>query len=299
MVGLARTFFMTMSSRRQFLQAAAATGLGAAFADAGQPRQPADDPFGGFTVGIQSYSYRKFTFERALEQIRDLGLRHAEFYREHIPLTATDAQMKAAKSLLEKYRITPIAFGVEAFTKDHAANRRVFEFGRNLGIRYFSAAPTPDSFDSLDKLVAEFNIGIGIHPHGPVRNNKELDRWYSAEVIMEAVRNRHRLIGSCLDTGHLIRCNQEPFNRRLDPAAQVRVMGNRNFGLHLKDHDNKRRTDVVFGRGVLDVPAVLRALREVKFQGYIAIEYEASPENPTADIRACLDVFKEAVRKIA
>lgn len=290
---------MTTPSRRQFLQAAAATGLSAALADAGQPRQPAADPFGGFTVGIQSYSYRKFTFERALEQIRDLGLRNVELYREHVPLTATDAQMKAAKNLLEKYRLTPIAFGVEAFTKDHAANRRVFEFGRNLGVRYLTANPRPDSFDSLDKLVAEFNIGIAIHGHGPVRNNKELDRWYSAEAIMEAVRNRHRLIGSCLDTGHLIRCNQEPFNRRLDPAAQIRVMGNRNFGLHLKDHDNKRRTDVVFGRGVLDVPGILRALREVKFQGYISIEYEASPENPTADIRACLDVFKEAVRKIA
>src|SRR3984957_6750504 len=109
MVGLARKFSMTVPSRRQFLQATAATAFSAALADAGQPRQPAEDPFGGFTVGIQSYSYRKFTFERALEQIRDLGLRHAEFYREHIPLTATDAQMKAVKNLLEKYRITPIA----------------------------------------------------------------------------------------------------------------------------------------------------------------------------------------------
>lgn len=288
---------MTTPSRRQFLQASAATALGAALAEAGQPRQQANDEFGGFTVGIQSYSYRKFTFERALEQIQNLGLRHAEFYREHIPLTSTDAQMKAAKNLLEKYRITPIAFGVERFTKDHAANRRIFEFARNLGARYLSADPNPDSFDSLDKLVAEFNIAIAIHPHGPA--GKELHRWYSAEVIMEAVRNRHRLIGSCLDTGHLIRSAQDPFNRRLDPAAQIRVMGNRNFGLHLKDHDNKRRTDVVFGRGTLDVPAVLRALREVKFQGYIAIEYEANPENPTADIRACLDVFKESVRKIA
>src|ERR1019366_8324559 len=193
--------------------------------------------------------------------------------------TATDAQIKAAKNLLEKYRITPIAFGVERFTKDHAANRRLFEFARNLGVRYLTADPDPDSFDSLDKLVPEFNIGIAIHPHGP--SGKELHRWYSAETIMAAVRTHHRLIGSCLDTGHLIRSAQEPFNRRLDPAAQIRVMGNRNFGLHLKDHDNKRRTDVVFGRGVLDVPGILRALREVKFEGYIAIEYEANPANPT------------------
>jgi sugar phosphate isomerase/epimerase len=117
---------------------------------------------------------------------------------------------------------------------------------------------------------------------------------------MNAVRNHHRLVGTCLDTGHLIRSAQPPHNRKLDPAQQIRHMGARNFGLHLKDHNNEKRTDVVFGRdgGVLNVGEVLRALREVKFQGYIAIEYEANPANPSPDVRACLDVFRDAVRRL-
>ena len=49
---------------------------------------------------------------------------------------------------------------------------------------------------------------------------------------------------------------------------------------------------------LLDVPAVLRALREVKFQGYISIEYEANENNPSPDMQACIDVFKESVRKL-
>lgn len=291
---------MATSSRRRFLKTtAAAIGAAAipALSQGGEPRQPDKDPFGGFTVGIQSYSYRQFNLEKALGEIQNLGLRYVELYRGHVPTTANDAQMKAVRGLLEKHRITPIAFGVESFTKDHAANRRLFEFGRRLGVRYLSADPSPDSFDSLDKLVAEFNIGIAIHPHGPT--GKQLHRWYSAEEIMKAVGNRHRLVGSCLDTGHLIRSAQDPFNRKLDPAQQVRHMGARNFGMHLKDHDNKTRTDVVYGRGVLNVGSVLRALREVKFAGYIAIEYEANPANPTADIRACLDVFRDTVRKLS
>jgi inosose dehydratase len=291
-------------TRRKFLQTTAVAGITTAtlpaLIEAGQPRQqPADkekEALGGFTVGIQSYSYRMLTFERALEQIQMLGLRYVELYRGHVPTNATGAQIKAARNLLEKYRITPIAFGVESFTKDNAANRRLFEFARDLGVRYLTADPSPDSFDSLDKLVAEFNIGIAIHGHGPV--GKQLHRWYSAEEIMKSVRARHRLIGSCLDTGHLIRSAQDPFNHKLDPAQQIRLMGARNFGLHLKDHDNKTRRDVVFGRGALNVGNILRALREVKFAGYIAIEYEANPDNPTPDIRACLDVFRDAVRKL-
>jgi len=290
---------MSNLSRRTFLHGSAALAGAATLttlAPAAEPRQERD-PFGGFTVGIQSYTYRQFTFERALEQIQMLGVRNVELYRGHVPTNATEAQIKAARALLEKYRITPVAFGVESFTKDHEANRRLFVFARALGVRYLTADPSPDSFDSLDKLVAEFNIGIAIHPHGPT--GKALHRWYSAEVILDAVRNHHRLIGTCLDTGHLIRSAQNPFNRKLDPAQQIRHMGARNFGLHLKDHDNKTRTDVVFGRGVLNVPDVLRALREVKFGGYIAIEYEANPNNPTADVRGCLDVFREAARKLS
>ena len=290
--------------RRQFLQAGAAVaaiGLSTA-ANAGQQpaagaAQDGPDPFGGFIVGVQSYSFRQFNLEQALTRIQDLGLHFVEFYNAHVPLNSTDEQINAARALCFRYGITPIAFGVEGFSKDHQANRRKFEFARKLGVRYLSADPSPDSFASLDQLVAEFGIGIAIHPHGPSGPNR-LHQWHSAEIIMKAVGNHHRLIGTCLDTGHLIRCAQAPFNLNLDPAQQVRHMGARNFGLHLKDHDNAKRTDVVYGRGVLNVGDVLRALREVRFQGYISIEYEANPQNPSPDMRACIDVFKDAVRKL-
>jgi sugar phosphate isomerase/epimerase len=288
-------------TRRRFLEAGAVTaGLALLPAEvrAEPARPPARDPFGGFIVGVQSYSFRNFNLERALERTRDLGLRHIEFYRGHVPVTSTPEQIRAVLNLCRRYEITPVAFGVEEFTRDHDANRRIFEFARRLGVGTLSANPTTDSFDSLDRLVREFDIKIAIHPHGP--EGDHLHRWYSAQVILAAVRDHDRRIGSCLDTGHLIRAAQPPFNRRLDPAAQVRAMGARNHGMHLKDHDNTRRTDVIFGRagGALNVLEVLRALRAVTFRGYISIEYEANADNPSPDIRACLDVFRDAVRRL-
>ncbi len=282
-------------TRRGFLGAAAASTVG--LAAGAQAKEQKQDPFGGFTVGVQSYSFRNFKqLEQCLAQTQKLGLRNIEFYRGHVPLDSTEAQIKAVRNLCREHNITPVAFGVERFTKDAKQNRRIFEFARNLGVRYLSADPDPDSFDSLDKLVEEFRIPIAIHPHGP--SGKTLHRWYSAEVILEAVKNHHRLIGTCLDTGHLIRSAQAPFNRKLDPAQQVRHMGARNFGMHLKDHDNAKRTDVVFGKGVLNVLEVLRALREVKFAGYLSIEYEANPNNPGPDIAECIKVLQEAVQKL-
>jgi len=279
--------------RRTFLSAAVVAPLAAPAASLAV-RRKADDPFGGFRLGAQSYTFRNFTLEKALDQMKKLGLRYGEFFQKHCPLTENAAAIRGFLNLCKDYDVTPWAWGVQRFTKNHGENKRYFDFGKALGLKMFSADPTKDSFDSLDKLCADYKIAIGIHPHGPA-GPKKLHEWYSAEVILAAVKDHHPLIGACLDTGHLIRAAQ--LGVKLDPAEQVRKMGARNFGMHLKDHDNKRRTDVVFGKGVLKVPEVLKALKEVKFSGMISIEYEAKPEDPSADVRACIDVFKEAAKK--
>jgi inosose dehydratase len=261
-------------------------------------RAAAADEFGGFTVGIQSYTFRKFNLEQALKRTQELGLKYAEFYRGHIPTDSNGEKLAAAKKLCAEYGVTPIAFGVESFTKDHDKNKKIFDFGAALGVKHLSADPNPDAFDSLDKLVAEYKISIAIHPHGPAGGGK-LHRWADAATILKAVKDHHELIGTCLDTGHLIRSAQLGVD--LDSAKQVLEMGKRNFGMHLKDHDNKRKTDVPYGdpTGKLDVLGVLKALKEVKFGGYISIEYEANENEPTADVKKCLDYFKETVKKLA
>jgi inosose dehydratase len=284
-------------SRRTFLHtASAALGLAAVPALLRAEEKKAD-PFGGFTLGCQSYTFRHFNTEQSLKRIKDLGLHSVELYQKHAPLEASAEQNKALLKLCKEYEITPVCWGVQSFSKDHDKNKKIFEFAKALSLKSISADPDPDSFDSLDKLCDEYKIAIAIHPHGP--QGDHMHRWYSADVIMAAVKDHNALIGSCLDTGHLIRSAQ--LGKKLDPAEEVRKMGARNIGLHLKDHDNKRKTDVVFGKdgGVLDMVALLKALREVKFKGHLSIEYEAKEEEPTEDVAACVEVFKDSVKKLS
>ena len=253
------------------------------------------NPYHGFSVGIQSWSFREFSAEQALKFTAGLGLHYMEVNFKHLRIRSTAEQIAAFRRLCTEYKITPAAFGVEKFTRDLSASQRLFEFGKALGIRAFSANPEPDSLDVLDKLVEQYQIAIGIHPHGPEGpGGRSLHRWYSAEVIMAAVKDHHPLIGSCLDTGHLIRAAM--LGKHLDPVEQIHIMGQRNFGIHLKDNDNQHDVNVVLGKGVLDVAGVLKALRDVQFKGMISIEYEAHKEDPVPDIRACLDVLKTAIK---
>jgi len=280
-------------NRRAFLGASAATAAGLLTSATAR----AADDFGGFAVGVQSYTFRNFDLEQMLKRTKELGLKSAEFYSKHIPTDSSPEKLKAILKLCDEYGVKPLGFGVSGFNKNHDANKKMFDFGKALGVKYLSADPSMDSFDSLDKLVDEYKIAIAIHPHGP--SGKGRHQWWSAEVILKAIKDRHKLIGTCLDTGHLIRMEQ--LGEKLDVAEQVKLMGARNFAMHLKDHDNKKKTDVPFGdsAGVLNIASVLKALKEVKFAGHLAIEYEANPNDPSPDMKKCVAHFKETAGKVS
>ena len=75
-------------------------------------------PFGGFTVGVQSYTFRKFDLEQRAQD--DSGAR-PEVRRvlpQHIPTDSTPEQIKAILKLCREYDVTPIAFGVQRFHQE-------------------------------------------------------------------------------------------------------------------------------------------------------------------------------------
>lgn len=281
-------------SRRRFLTIAAAAAAGATLFDVPAVLRAAgladDDPYGGFPMGAQSYSLRNFNTLEAVRHLQGMDLHFVEFYSKHLDPAATDEQIESTKKLLAEAEITLNAHGVNGFTRDHAANRRLFEFARRAGIRNITANPEPDSFDSLDKLVAEYDIRIAIHNHGPGALYDKIDD------VKRAVDGRHKWIGACVDTGHFIRSKE-------DPVKAVHELGPRVFALHVKDEAKQEANshNVVIGTGHLDVVELFRALRKIQFpaDGSLSLEYEANPDNPIDDMKQCLAVAREAIAKAA
>ena len=278
-------------SRRKFLGVAA--GAAAAAVGARRLARAADEPankYGGFNLGLQSYTLREFDVDRALQEIHNLGLHSVELFQAHFSSTSSDSDIEAMKSKTRGLGIQIMGHGVNPFTKDHEANRRWFEFAKKAGIRNLSADPTEDSFDSLDKLCEEYQIRIAIHNHGPgTRYDKIAD-------VLTAIEGHHPLIGACADLGHYIRSAE-------DPVRAIHLFEGRLYGIHLKDFaEQKKETDgVILGRGHLDVVGVFQALGKVNFpaDGCLALEYEENPQNPLADVKECLAVAADAAQKAA
>ena len=278
----------TSFNRRRFLAVTTAAAAGATIFDVPEILA-ADDPYGGLPIGVQSFSLRNYNVVDAIRHIQGMGLHFVEFYSKHLNPNATAAQLAENRQLLKRAKVTLSAHGVNRFSKDHEANRKVFEFAKRAGIRNITANPTPDSFDSLDKLVAEYNIRIAIHNHGPGA------LYDSIDSVKKAVAGHHKLIGACVDTGHFIRSKE-------DPVKAVHELGPRVFGVHMKDEEKqeKQSHNVVIGSGHLDVLGLFKALKKVSFpaDGSLSLEYEANPSNPIDDMKQCLAVAREAIAKL-
>ncbi len=264
-------------SRRNFLRLAAA-GAGAAMIGTARRAAAADD-YGGFAMGLQTYSLRGYPVDKALDLAKSLGISTLEFFPGHYSPSSTPEEIAAMKKRLATLGLTALGHGVSPFTADHEANRKFFDFAKRAGIRYLSADPREDSFDSLDKLVAEYDVRIAIHNHGPgARYDKVAD-------VLNAVKGHDPRIGACADLGHYIRSGE-------DPVRAITLLAGRLYGVHLKDfaEPKKDAAGVILGRGQLDLPATFRALRKAEFpaDACLALEYEEKPENPVDDIRACL-----------
>lgn len=153
------------------------------------------------------------------------------------------------------------------------------------------------------KAIAERASGYGvravIHPHagGYIEFADEIER-IDRDVPQE-------IAGFCLDTGHT-------FYAGMDPVETLRRYADRLDYIHFKDIDQAVFDRVMgekirffeacaqgvmcpIGRGVIDYPAVRRALDEIGYHGFITVEQERDPRSVAsslADVRESRDYLR-------
>jgi sugar phosphate isomerase/epimerase len=285
-------------NRRRFIQSSltSATIAGATWFDtpkilAAKNKKAGADEYNGFPMGIQSYSLRGFGVDGAIEQTAKLGLHFIEFFSGHFPITKDKIKIGEMNQKLGKFDMNISAHGVNSFGDDHAKNEVIFKFAQMAGIKNISANPAPNSFDSLDKLVAKYDIRIAIHNHGPG------GLYDKIEDGIKAVKGHDKRIGFCADLGHYIRSGE-------DPIEVINKLGSRLYGIHLKDFAEQKKSThgVILGKGHLDVAGVFKALKKVKFpaDGALSLEYEETPnDHPKllSDIKECLTIAADGAKK--
>ena len=241
----------------------AAEPVAAGAARSGDPR---------LTIGVASYSLRKFTLDQALDMAKTLGVTHMTFKDVHLPRTDPPETTRALRAKIEAAGITIMGGGTINLPNDPAQIRKDFEYAKAAGFPLIFISPDPASLDAVEQMAKEFNIKAAIHNHGP-----EDKHWPRPEDAYAAISSRDKHLGLCIDIGHTTRTGT-------DPVQACRQFRDRLYDLHVKDLAVKTEKDsqVEVGRGVLDFPGLFRTLIDIGYRGQVGLEYEIHEDDPLA-----------------
>jgi sugar phosphate isomerase/epimerase len=248
----------------------------------------------GFAVGLQAYTFNRFTVFEAIEKTDQAGGKVIEFYPDQ-PLSpdertvrwshsSPDDVIEKVKAKLAQHKVLAVNYGVVG-GKDEAEWRKIFEFAKKLNL-YGITTEDIKNLDIIEKLVKEFDIKVGIHEHGKRANDPSYKLW-DPNFVLSLVKDRDARIGACADTGHWATSG-------LKPVDCIKILKGRVISAHLKDRAEIGRglPDQVFGTGVSDVPGVLAELKAQGFKGNISIEYENNWDHSVPDVAQCIGFIR-------
>jgi sugar phosphate isomerase/epimerase len=261
----------TTLSRRNLLRSAALTAAATSLAPAAAFAQT-QAPANGIKLGLASYTFRNFSRSQLIAFMRDLQLSdlNAKNAKDHLPIDpSAEAQALADYAAAGIHLHAAGAIYFQKATDDDI--RAQFEYLKRANIPVMVAGdPSPDTLPRIQQFVQRYNIRLAIHNHGP-----EDKLWPSPLDILKDIRTMDPRIGCCIDVGHTARAGT-------DVVEAIHATGPRLFNMHMKDltdfHD--KASQVAVGDGKMPIPQIFQALREIRYPGFVDLEYEVHPDDP-------------------
>jgi sugar phosphate isomerase/epimerase len=243
--------------------------------------------YDGWRMGVQTWSFNRFTLFEAIDKTRSLGLSYIQAYPGQKISGDIDAgfgpdltseQKQAIKEKLVDAGIKIYAFGVTGVPNDEADARKLFEFSKEMGIETIASEPKSEQFDLIDRLCQEYEIKLAIHNHPKPRY------YWNPDTVLKVCEGRSKWIGACTDVGHWVRSG-------LDPVECLKKLEGRIHDVHIKEIDDGH--DVVWGTGQGRIKGVLEELHRQGYRGTFSIEYEYNWDNNVPEIRQSVAYFND------
>jgi inosose dehydratase len=268
-------------SRSEFLKltGAAAVMTGSGFT-VRSPRQVEQ-----LSLGLASYTFRNFSLEETIKMTKQLNLSGIVLKDMHLPLEISAEDLKKTADKVRSAGLKLYGAGV-IYIRSEKAVWSTFAYAANAGLEMIVGAPNHELLPLINEQVKKFNIKLAIHNHGPG------DKLYSSPAdAYDKIKDLDPRIGLCIDIGHVVRIG-------LDPVVFIERYKDRLYDLHMKDVD-KAVADggpVEIGRGVIDIPKVIKALKKIKYNGHLAFEYEKDGEAPLAGLAESVGYVRGVIR---
>lgn len=265
---------MTGFGRRDFLKTGFLGTMAARF-DSG--KIALFHPFSGtrkenappFRLGLASYTFREFGLEQTIEMTKRLALGRIALKSMHLPLESPEIEVAAAAQKVRAAGLDLYGCGVVYMTSETEVEQ-AFRYARAAGMRMIIGVPNPELLGQVEKKARETGIRLAVHNHGPE------DKLYPTPgKAYEIIRKFDRRLGLCIDVGHTSRAG-------IEPSKAAEKFADRLFDVHIKDVTaaSKDGQTIEMGRGVIDIPRLIRTLIKLDYRGTLAFEFEKDGSDP-------------------
>ncbi|HUZ61343.1 MAG TPA: sugar phosphate isomerase/epimerase family protein [Hanamia sp.] len=232
-------------------------------------------------LGIAGYTFLNFDIPQSIQMMQRVDVHFMSIKDFHLPLNSSKDEIDEVVKEFKEGDINIYAVGVIYMkTKDDVD--QAFVYAKNVGVSIIVGAPEHDLIDYIEQKVKSYNIKLAIHNHGPE------DKLYpSPQVAYDLIKDKDSRMGLCLDIGHAQRAG-------VDPAKAVLKYNKRIFDLHIKDVTKAEQDGeaIEVGRGIINFPAFVKALRRIKYPGHCSIEFEKDMKDPLPGIAESVGYFK-------
>ncbi|HKG07944.1 MAG TPA: TIM barrel protein [Pedobacter sp.] len=250
--------------------------------------EPDKFPQQKWTTGIALYSFNRHPLNKALSMAKASGVKYVEGFSFHGLGPDFGNKMmgnlNADEIALVRKMLIDNSLEMSSIYVDGAKNaeewKNFFEMGRMLNIKYLVCEPPKAHWDMVDSLASIYKIKVAIHEH-----KKGSSMYWHPDSVLAAIKG-HKNIEACADLGHWVRSG-------LDPVKCLKMLEGHVIGVHLKDIDKTdHETDVDFGTGSLDYPAIVKELRRQRFAGVAHVECEHNMEDNLEIVKASVQYFR-------
>lgn len=262
----------TSLNRRGFLQmasGAALAALGGSTASAQSANASSEKATVAFGLGLASYTLRQFDLDQVIAMTKRVGLTRITLKSMHMPLDASDAQIKSMAQKVRRAGLDLYGAGV-IYMKNEAQVQEAFHYAQVAGLKVIVGVPDHPLLPLVEKKVKETDICVAIHNHGPG------DNVYPAPAsVYDRVKTLDKRIGLCMDIGHTQRLG-------IDPCDAARQCADRLLDVHIKDVSSAtaQGATLEIGRGVIDIPGFLTTLKQIGYARTVGFEYEKDADDP-------------------
>ncbi len=226
-----------------------------------------------FELGMASYTLRNFKIDETIAMTKRVGLKNIALKSMHLPMDSTPEQIKAIAAKVREAGLNLYGCGV-VYMKNEQQVNQAFDYAKAAGMKVIIGVPSHNLLPLVEKKVAEYDIKVAIHNHGPG------DKVYpSPESIYEKVKDLDERIGICMDIGHTMRIGENPSRDAMRYSARL-------HDIHIKDVSAAKPEGktIQIGRGVIDIPGFIWTLIRIGYKGYVSFEYEKDAKDPLAGL---------------